>query len=151
MRWVVDEDAAEIVRQAFRLCMDGYGPTQIAKEFMKRGYKNPTAHAKDMGINPPDNRTDADDYVWDTSTIVHMLSRQEYLGHTVNFKTYRKSYKQKKQLKNDPSEWQIFKNTHEAIIEEPVFEVVQKIRDGRRRWTPMGEMPILSGMLFCAD
>ncbi len=151
MRWVVDEDAAEIVRQAFRLCMDGYGPTQIAKEFMKRGYKNPTAHAKDMGINPPDNRTDADDYVWDTSTIVHMLSRQEYLGHTVNFKTYRKSYKQKKQLKNDPSEWQIFKNTHEAIIEEPVFEVVQKIRDGRRRWTPMGEMPILSGMPFCAD
>ena len=80
-----------------------------------------------------------------------MLSRQEYLGHTVNFKTYRKSYKNKKQLKNDPSEWQIFENTHEAIIEEPVFEVVQKIRDGRRRITPMGEMPILSGMLFCAD
>lgn len=149
--WVIDEEAADVVRQAFRLCMDGYGPTQIAKEFMKRGYKNPTAHAKDMGYNPPDNRTDADDYVWDTSTIVHMLSRQEYLGHTVNFKTYRKSYKQKKQLKNDPSEWQVFENTHEAIIEEPVFEVVQKIRNGRRRVTPMGEMPILSGMLFCAD
>lgn len=151
MRWVVDEDAAEIVRQAFRLCMDGYGPTQIAKEFMKRGYKNPTAHAKDMGYNPPDNRTNAGDYIWDTSTIVHMLSRQEYLGHTVNFKTYRKSYKQKKQLKNDPSEWQVFKNTHEAIIDQETFDIVQRIRDGRRRWTPMGEMPILSGMLFCAD
>ncbi|NLX76357.1 MAG: DUF4368 domain-containing protein, partial [Clostridiaceae bacterium] len=84
-------------------------------------------------------------------TIVHMLSRQEYLGHTVNFKTYRKSYKQKKQMKNDPSEWMIFKNTHEAIIEESVFEVVQRIRDGRRRLTPMGEMPLLSGMMFCAD
>ena len=151
MRWVVDEDAAEIVRQAFRLCMDGYGPTQIAKEFMKRGYRNPTAHAKDMGYNPPDNRTNAGDYIWDTSTIVHMLSRQEYLGHTVNFKTYRKSYKQKKQLKNDPSEWQVFKNTHEAIIDQETFDIVQRIRDGRRRWTPMGEMPILSGMLFCAD
>lgn len=131
--------------------MDGYGPTQIAKEFMKRGYKNPTAHAKDMGINPPDNRAHAGDYSWDTSTIVHMLSWQEYLGHTVNFKTYRKSYKQKKQLKTDPSEWQIFKNTHEAIIDQETFDIVQRIRDGRRRWTPMGEMPILSGMLFCAD
>jgi hypothetical protein len=69
----------------------------------------------------------------------------------VNFKTYRKSYKNKKQIENDPSKWQIFENTHEAIIEKPVFEVVQKIRDGRRRFTPMGEMPILPGMLFCAD
>ncbi|WP_457945602.1 DUF4368 domain-containing protein [Caproiciproducens sp. LBM24188] len=83
--------------------------------------------------------------------MVHMLSRQEYLGHTVNFKTYRKSYKQKKQMKNDPSEWMIFENTHEAIIEESVFVVVQRIRDGRRRLTPMGEMPLLSGMMFCAD
>lgn len=149
--WIVDEEAAEVVRQAFHLCMDGYGPTQIAKEFMKQGYKNPTAHAKDIGFNLPDNRINADDYSWDTSTIVRMLARQEYLGHTVNFKTYRKSYKQKKQLKNDPSEWQVFENTHEAIIDQETFDIVQRIRDGRRRWTPMGEMPILSGMLFCAD
>ena len=80
-----------------------------------------------------------------------MLSRPEYLGHTVNFKTYRKSYKQKKQLKNDPSEWQIFENTHEAIIDQETYDIVQRIRDGRRRWTPMGEMPVLSGMVFCAD
>jgi len=149
--WIVDEEAAKVVKEAFRLCMQGYGPTQIAKEFSKRRIMNPTAHAKANGINIPDNRGHDDDYIWRGSTIVHMLSRQEYLGHTVNFKTYRKSYKQKKQIKNDPSEWVIFENTHEAIIEEPVFEVVQKIRDGRRRITPMGEMPILSGMLFCAD
>lgn len=149
--WVVDEEAAKVVKEAFRLCMQGYGPTQIAKEFSKNRIMNPTAHAKASGINIPENRGHDDDYIWRGSTIVHMLSRQEYLGHTVNFKTYRKSYKQKKQLKNDPSEWQIFENTHEAIIEEPVFEVVQKIRDGRRRLTPMGEMPILSGMMFCAD
>jgi site-specific DNA recombinase len=149
--WIVDEDAAKVVKEAFRLCMQGYGPTQIAKEFSKRKIMNPTAHAKANGINIPDNRGHDDDYIWRGSTIVHMLSRQEYLGHTVNFKTYRKSYKQKKQMKSDPSEWMIFENTHEAIIEKPVFEVVQKIRDGRRRLTPMGEMPILSGMLFCAD
>ena len=151
MHWIVDEEAAKVVKEAFHLCMQGYGPTQIAKEFSKRKIMNPTAHAKAKGINIPDNRGHDDNYIWRGSTIVHMLSRQEYLGHTVNFKTYRKSYKQKKQMKNDPSEWMIFENTHEAIIEEPVFEVVQKIRDGRRRLTPMGEMPILSGMLFCAD
>ena len=150
-RWIVDEEAAEVVREAFRLCMQGYGPSQIAKEFTRRRIMNPTAHARKNGINIPDNRGHDDDYVWRGSTIVHMLSRQEYLGHTVNFKTYRKSYKQKKQMKNDPSEWMIFKNTHEAIIEESVFEVVQRIRDGRRRLTPMGEMPLLSGMMFCAD
>ena len=150
-RWIVDEEAAKVVREAFRLCMQGYGPSQIAKEFTKRRIMNPTAHARKNGINIPDNRGHDDDYVWRGSTIVHMLSRQEYLGHTVNFKTYRKSYKQKKQMKNDPSEWMIFKNTHEAIIEESVFEVVQRIRDGRRRLTPMGEMPLLSGMMFCAD
>ncbi|SCP98360.1 recombinase family protein [Anaerobium acetethylicum] len=149
--WIVDEEAAKVVKEAFHLCMQGYGPTQIAKEFSKRRIMNPTAHAKASGVNIPDNRGHNDDYIWRGSTIVHMLSRQEYLGHTVNFKTYRKSYKNKKQLKNDPSEWMIFENTHEAIIEKPVFEVVQKIRDGRRRLTPMGEMPILSGMLFCAD
>ncbi len=149
--WIIDEEAAKVVKEAFHLCMQGYGPTQIAKEFSKRSILNPTAHAKANGINIPDNRGHDDDYIWRGSTIVHMLSRQEYLGHTVNFKTYRKSYKNKKQLKNDPSEWVIFENTHEAIIEEPAFEVVQKIRDGRRRLTPMGEMPILSGMLFCAD
>ncbi|MDS1029946.1 recombinase family protein [Bacillota bacterium LX-D] len=150
-RWIVDEEAAKVVREAFHLCMQGYGPSQIAKELTRRKIMNPTAHARKNGINIPDNRGHDDDYVWRGSTIVHMLSRQEYLGHTVNFKTYRKSYKQKKQMKNDPSEWMIFKNTHEAIIEESVFEVVQRIRDGRRRLTPMGEMPLLSGMMFCAD
>src|SRR5574344_2015231 len=149
--WVIDKEAADVVRQAFHLCMDGYGPTQIAKEFNKRHIMNPTAHAKANGITIPDNRGHDDDYIWRGSTIVHMLSRQEYLGHTVNFKTYRKSYKQKKQLKNDPSQWQIFENTHEAIIDRETFDIVQRIRDGRRRVTPMGKMPTLSGMVYCAD
>ena len=150
-RWIVDEQAADVVREIFRLCVQGYGISQIAKEISKRHIMNPTAHAKANNITIPDNRQYAGDYIWGDSTVSHMLSRHEYLGHTVNFKTYRKSYKQKKQLKNDPSEWQIFENTHEAIIDQETFDIVQRIRDGRRRVTPMGEMPILSGMVFCAD
>lgn len=149
--WIMDEEAAEVVREAFRLCVQGYGVSQIAKELTKRHIMNPTAHARANGINSPDNRTDADDYTWGTSTVSHLLTRQEYLGRTVNFKTYRKSYKQKKKLTRDPSEWQIFENTHEAIIDQETFDIVQRIRDGRRRLTLMGEMPILSGMVFCAD
>lgn len=149
--WVVDEEAAEIVRRVFQLCIEGYGPTQIAGEINKLHVMNPTAHLKSLGVGVPDNRLTAGDYTWQDSTIVHMLSRIEYLGHTVNFKTYRKSYKNKKQLKNDPSEWKIFENTHEAIIDRETFDIVQRIRDGRRRVTPMGEMPVLSGMVFCGD
>ena len=152
LHWIVDEEAAKVVREIFHLCVQGYGVSQIAKEITKRHIMNPTAHLKSLGIGVPDNREDEhDDYRWQGSTISHMLSRPEYLGHTVNFKTYRKSYKQKKQLKNDPANWQIFENTHEAIIDQETYDIVQRIRDGRRRVTPMGEMPALSGMVFCAD
>jgi len=147
----VDEDAATVVREIFRLCMDGYGPTQIAGILTQRRIENPTAHSRRLGYNPPVRQLSDDPYLWRDTTVTHILSRMEYIGHTVNFKTYRKSYKNKKQMHNDPSRWQIFENTHEAIVDEAVFEIVQKIRDGRRRVTPMGEMPILSGMLFCAD
>ena len=112
---------------------------------------NPTAHARVHGIRIPDNRDGENDYSWRDSTISHMLTRPEYLGHTVNFKTYRKSYKNKKQLHHDPSEWQIFENTHEAIVDRETYDIVQRIRNGRRRITPRGEMPALSGMVFCAD
>lgn len=149
--WIVDEEAAGNVREVFRLCVQGYGVSQIANEMSRRHVLNPTAYAKANGRNISDNRSNAGDYTWADSTVSYMLSRPEYLGHTVNFKTYRKSYKQKKQLKNDPSEWQIFENTHEAIIDRETYDIVQRIRDGRRRWTPMGEMPVLSGMVFCAD
>ncbi len=149
--WLVDEEAAQNVREVFHLCVQGFGVSQIATEMSKRHVLNPTAYAAAHGYRIPDNRINVDDYTWGDSTVSHMLSRPEYLGHTVNFKTYRKSYKQKKQLKNDPSEWQIFENTHEAIIDQETFDIVQRIRDGRRRVTPMGEMPILSGMVFCAD
>ena len=149
--WIIDEEAAEVVREIFHLCVQGYGVSKIANIITAKHIMNPTAHVKALGIRVSDNRSTADDYKWGNSTISHMLTRQEYIGSTVNFKTYRKSYKQKKQLKNDPDNWQIFEGTHEAIIDDETFAIVQRLREGRRRVTPMGEMPILSGMLFCAD
>ena len=150
-RWIIDPEAAEVVREIFSLCVKGYGPTQIAKELTRRQIENPVAHARRQGLTLPAKTLDDDPCTWHDSTVARLLTRVEYLGHTANFKTYRKSYKNKKQMHNDRSEWQIFENTHEAIIDQETFDIVQKIRDGRRRLTPMGEMPILSGMLFCAD
>ncbi len=149
--WIIDEEAAKIVREAFQMCIAGYGPSHIAQEFMRRKIPTPTAHAKIFGISKPDRRKYADDYSWCTSTVIRLLSRPEYIGCTVNFKTHRKSYKQKKQLINDPSEWQIFENTHEAIIDKEIYDIVQQIRAGRRRLTPLGKLPMLSGMVYCAD
>ena len=131
--------------------MKGLGPTQIATELTKRKIENPAAHGKRNGINVSAQQERDDLFIWRTSTIARILTRQEYLGHTVNFKTKRKSYKQKKQLKNNPSEWQIFRNTHDAIIDEETFKTVQRIRDGRRKVSRLGDMGILSGMMFCAD
>lgn len=92
-----------------------------------------------------------DPYKWATKTVVHILERLDYLGHTVNFKTSKQSFKSKKVLLNDPADWVIFENTQEPIIEESVFLIVQKIRQGRRRPTKMGDMGMFSGLLFCAD
>ena len=148
--WIVDEVAANVVRDIFRMCIAGKGPSQIAKALTERKILVPTAHLRSMGINAA-ARIPEDIYAWQQATIADILEKKEYLGHTVNFKTTRKSYKSKKKVNNDPSEWVIFENTHEAIIDQETFEIVQNIRNGRRRLTPMGEMPILSGMLFCAD
>ena len=150
-RWVVDEEAAAVVREIFSLCIKGYGVSQIAKELTRRHIEIPTAHLVSLGLRENVVYADNDSYQWEESTVTKILQRQEYLGHTVNFKTYSKSYKCKKRIENDPSEWMIFENTHEAIIDQVTFDTVQRLRQGRRRITPMGEMPILSGMVYCAD
>lgn len=150
-RWIVDENAADVVREIFHLYIQGYGVAQIAKELSARHILNPSAYAKANGRNQLDNRTISDDYWLQASTIPLILFRQEYLGHTVNFKTYRKSYKQKKQLHHDLSEWQIFENTHEAIINQETYDIVQRIRDDKRKAAPIEEPNMLSGVLYCAD
>ena len=152
-RWIVDDEAAVVVKEIFYLCMSGYGPTQIAKELRKRRIETPAEYGKRVGVNVPaaKQRENDDPCRWTTSTVVHILERREYTGCIVNFKCHKKSYKSKKRVQNDPSEWAIFEGVHEAIIEPEVYDTVQKIRDGRRRQTPMGEMPALSGMVYCAD
>ena len=149
--WIIDEEAAAVVREIFRLCVAGYGPSQIASELERRQIDNPVYHAKKNGKTLPARSSGHSPYRWDETTISRLLSRQEYLGRIVNFKTHTKSFRDKKTVDNDPSEWAVFENVHEPIIDQETFDIVQRIRDGRRRVTPMGEMPILSGMLFCAD
>lgn len=150
LHWIVDELAAEVVKQIFQLCIEGYGPSQIAKKLENDKVLTPSAYFKEIGLYPTAPTTE-EPYAWVPRTVTDILDRQEYLGHTGNFKTRKKSYKLKKTIKNAPSEWQIFKDTHEAIISEDTFQTVKRIRDGRRRPTPLGEMPVLSGMVFCAD
>ena len=148
--WIIDEEAAPVVRDIFKMCMAGKGPSQISKELMRRGIPTPSEHFRSIGISTPAKEPEQPGF-WQQRTVADILIKQEYLGHTVNFKTRKKSFKCKKKVWNDPSEWQIFENTHEAIIDQETFDIVQRIRDARRRLTPTGEMPILSGMLFCAD
>ncbi len=150
-KWIVDEAAAKVVREIFGLCVDGYGISQIASQLTARKVMTPVAHAKAMGINVPDKRTDKGDFWWHPGTVAKILSRMEYLGRTVNFKTCRRSYKDKRKIARDSSEWRIFENTHEAIIDRETFDIVQRIRKGKRRLTPMGEPNMLSGMLYCED
>ena len=148
--WLIDEDAAKVVQEIFHLCVSGYGPSQIASKLHEEQVPVPTVHWQESGLNPcakaPEDPCD-----WSPRTVGDILIKPEYLGHTVNFRSHTKSFKCKKRIWNDPSEWLVFENTHEAIIDQETFDIVQRIRDGRRRLTPMGEMPVLSGMLFCAD
>ena len=149
-KWIVDEEAAAIVQKAFSLCIDGLGPTQIAKWMKEHKILCPSVYWKSKGIKSP-AKTPKDPYKWTAETVSYMLERVEYLGHTVNFKTTKQSYKSKKILWNDPAEWAIFENTQPPIIEESVFLIVQNIRKARRRPTKMGDMGMFSGLVYCAD
>ena len=148
--WIVDDDAAKVVKYIFQLCIEGYGPTQIAHKLKDEGIFTPSYYFKSIGLYPTAIITE-EPCKWSARTVANILDKQEYLGHTINFKTRRKSYKIKKKIDNDPSEWKIFKNKHEAIIDEETFNTVQRIRNGRRRRTLLGDMPLLSGMVYCAD
>ena len=149
-KWIIDEEAAAVVQQIFALCVSGMGPTQIAKWLEKHEIYNPTAYSQAKG-RPVTNKPTANPYKWTNETVSRTLERIEYLGHTVNFKTRKQSYKSKKKLWNDPSEWVIFENTQPPIVEESVFLIVQNIRRSRRRPTKMGDMGIFSGLLYCEE
>ena len=149
--WLVDEEAAEVVRHIFALAMEGYGPYQIATKLSEEKIEIPAVHLARYGEGVNKNKTFADIYRWSASTVVEILKKQEYLGHTVNFKT-RKHFKDKKSHYVDESEWTIFENTHEAIIDQETFDNVQRVRGNARRYPDgFGEAYPLTGLMYCAD
>ena len=149
--WLVDEEAAAVVRHIFALAMEGYGPYQIATKLSEEKIEMPAVHLARYGEGVNKNKAFADIYRWSASTIVEILKKQEYLGHTVNFKT-RKHFKDKKSHYVDESEWTIFENTHEAIIDQETFDNVQRIRGNARRYPDgFGESHPLTGLMYCAD
>ena len=145
--WIVDEEAAAVVKRIFDLCVAGKGPLQIAKILTADKVLTTKAHyAKQKGKVLPENP-----YSWNESTIVGVLERMDYCGHTVNFKSYSKSHKLKKRIPTTKEQQAIFRNTHEAIVEEAVFERVQELRAHKRRPTKAERQGMFSGLVFCAD
>jgi Site-specific recombinases, DNA invertase Pin homologs len=149
-KWLVDEEAAQVVQRIYALCLEGYGPTQIARILKEDNIPVPTAYWLSNGRAPntaiPDNPCK-----WASDTVAYILERKEYLGHTINFKTYKQSYKSKKKLWNPEEKQMIFENTHEAIISVDTWEKVQTLRKNKRRPTRTGKTNLFSGIAHCAD
>ena len=149
--WLVDEEAAEVVRRIFSLTLEGYGPYQIACKLSADRIEIPVVHLARFNEGVNRSKPVKDPYGWGSSTIVNILKKREYLGHTINFKT-RKHFKDKKSHYVSEDEWTIFENTHEAIIDQQAFDLVQKIRSNVRRYpNGWGEAAPLTGLLYCAD
>ena len=150
-QWLVDPEAAEVVKRIFAMTIDGYGPYQIASRLKEEKVLIPSAYLAQHGEGVNKNKTFKDVYGWGSSTICNILEKREYLGHTINFKT-RKHFKDKKSHYVPEDEWTIFENTHEPIIDQQTFDLVQKIRGNVRRYPDgWGEAAPLTGLLYCAD
>ncbi len=149
-KWVIDEEAAQIVKRIFALCMEGKGPSQIAALLEKEKVLNPTAYKQREGRKTP-HQAPENEYRWHESTVAYILEYMEYTGCTVNFKTYTNSIWDKKQRENPMENRKIFYNTHPAIISLEVFDKVQEIRQQRHRRTATGKSNMFSGLVFCND
>ena len=150
-QWLVDPEAADVVKRIFAMTIEGYGPYQIASKLKEEKILIPSAYLAQHGEGVNKNKTFKDVYGWGSSTICNLLEKREYLGHTINFKT-RKHFKDKKSHYVPEDEWTIFENTHEAIIDQQTFDLVQKIRGNVRRYPDgWGEAAPLTGLLYCAD
>ena len=149
-RWLIDEPAAEIVQRIFRMCVSGLGPTQIAKRLKADSVMTPSEYLHSVGVKCPANPP-AYPHNWCSATVADILDRQEYTGDTVNFRSFRQSFKLKKRLDKPQEEWKIFPDTHPAIIDRETFALVQNLRQHRRRPTRTGIVSMFSGLLYCAD
>lgn len=147
--WLIDEEAAEIVRRIFRLCIEGYGPTQIANILFSEGIPTPTEYWQAQGRKT--SILPAVPHKWAARTVADILERLEYCGHTVNFRSTTRSFKDKTKIHRPKEEWKVFENTHEAIIDDETFALVQELRSHKRRPNRTGEVSMFSGLLYCAD
>ena len=151
-RWIVNDEAAQMVRRIYSMTLEGYGTEQIATQLERDEILTPRAYWLKKGIKRPGKGKQQPATKWNSSTVTKILSLQEYCGDILNFKTYSKSYKNKKRLENDRENWVIFKDVHEPIIERSVFEQVQQKRGKiHKRRTNQGEHNMFSGLLICAD
>jgi hypothetical protein len=149
-KWIVDEEAAAVVRRIFEMCMEGRGPQQIANQLKADKVLTPTAYKKRKGMKTPQAAPE-NPYGWCDSSVVNILERREYTGCTVNFKTYSNSIWDKKQRGNPVEKQAIFESSHEAIVSDDVFKRVQEIRQHRHRKTRSGRSSMFSGLVFCSD
>ena len=147
--WLVDEEAAEVVRKIFRLCVEGYGPTQIANILFSEGIPTPTEYWQSQGRKT--SALPAVPHKWAARTVADILERQEYIGDTVNFRSTTRSFKDKTKIERPKEEWKVFENTHEAIIDKETWELVQTLRANKRRPNRTGEVSMFSGLLYCGD
>ena len=150
--WIVDDEAAQVVRRVYSMTLEGFGTEQIAAQLEKDDVLTPRAYWLTKGIKRPGKGKQQPPTKWNSSSITKILSLQEYCGDILNFKTYSKSYKNKKRIDNDRENWVVFQDVHEAIIERAVYEQVQQKRGKiRKRRTNNGEHNMFSGLLVCAD
>ena len=151
-KWIVDEEAAEIVRLIYKLCIEGKGTTQIATYLQNHKIESPAYHAARNGTGKYKNNIEAlEPYNWNSASVREILSRPEYIGCTVNFRTTSKSYKEKKNLYNSPDKWAVFEGTQEPIVDDYTYQLAQKLIKTPRRFNAIGEANPLTGLVFCAD
>ena len=150
-KWLIDERCAPTIREIFRLCVNGYNALAIAKILTEKGYDTPKAFYLKQGRNMYRNDTTAP-YFWHRSTVYKILRNPNYIGHLVNFKTTRKSYKNKRFVYRDPSEWKVIENHHEAIVDKETFDLAQKLTQVKRVVkNHFDDINIFAGLLYCAD
>ncbi len=150
-QWIIDEEAAAIVKRIFQLTIEGQGPYKVARTLQEEKILSPSAYFAKIGVGNYKNKQYDDVYRWWGASVTYILDRVEYMGHTVNFKTYKTSYKDKSRKPSPKEKWVIFKNSHTAIIDEETWNTAQRLRKTTRRESSLGESNPLTGLLFCAD
>ena len=153
-KWIIDPEAATVVKSIFKMCLDGKGNETIARELKESEVLIPMAYWRSKGLNRGGKKTQTNPYKWCKTTIQKILSQQEYCGDIINFKTYSKSFKNKRRIENSKENWAVFEDVNEPIIDRETFETVQKFISKTKRRAPKkenGERSIFNGLIYCGD